>query len=71
MSNQFSVLNKLKLSNYGVHVAETYLVIGELRVLCNVEAFFYLLPRGRISDRPGIGLLSQTFRHDILQNKLY
>ena len=44
------------------------LVIGELRVLCNVEAFFfYLLTRERISDRTGIGLLSQTFRHDTLQ----
>ena len=53
------------------------LVIGELRVLCNVEAFFFffcflffLLTRERISDRTGKGLLSQTFRHDILQNKI-
>ena len=33
--------------------------------------FFHLLPRGRNSDRTGLGLLSQAFRRDILQIKLY
>ena len=49
------------------------LAIGELRVLCNVEAFFIsmYLTRERISDLTGIGLLSQTFRHDILHTKMY
>ena len=35
------------------------------------RSIFYLLPREKISDRTGIGLLSQTFRHDILQNIFY
>ena len=47
------------------------LAIGELRVLCNVEAFFIsmYLTRERISDLTGIGLLA--FRHDILHTKMY